>query len=71
MTSGQISNSAAVRNLFGTRDQFHGGQFIHRQGGGGAGSGGNESDGERQRKLRSLDHHSPPAVRPGGWGPLQ
>ena len=34
-------------------------------GGDGNGSGGNASDGEWQMKLRSLAHHSPPAVRPG------
>ena len=31
----------------------------------GDGSGGNASDGERQMKLCSLAHRSPPAVRPG------
>ena len=33
--------------------------------GGGDGSGGNVSDGERQMKLRSLAGCSPPAVWPG------
>ena len=37
---------AAVPNLFGTRDWFNGRQFFHGQWGGGAGSGGNASDGE-------------------------
>ena len=38
---------AAVPNLFGTRDRFHGRQFFHGPGNGGDGSGRNESDGEQ------------------------
>ena len=45
---------AAVPNLFGTRDRFHGRQFFHEWGGGARGSGSNASDGERQMKLQSL-----------------
>ena len=40
------SCKSAVPNIFGTRDRFHGRQFFHRLGGG-DGSGGNVSDGER------------------------
>ena len=55
----------AVPNIFGTRGQFHGRQFFHGLGvGGWVGSGGNASDGERQMKLRSPAHLSPPAVWP-------
>ena len=54
---------AAVPNLFGTRDWFHGRQYFHRLGVG-DGSGGNASDGGWQMKLCSLTHHSPPAVQP-------
>ena len=50
--------NAAVPNLFGTRDRFHGGQFFHGRGGAEGvawdGSGGNASGGEPQMKLRSL-----------------
>ena len=49
-----------VPNLFGTRDQFHGRQSVHRLGVrvGGEGSGGNVSDGEPQMKLpHSLSAH--------------
>ena len=63
-----VSVKAAVPNLFGTRGWFHGRQFFHRPGaerGQGGGSGGSVSDGERQMKLHSLAHRSPPAVWPG------
>ena len=61
-----IYSRTAVPNLSGTRDRFHGRQFFHGWvvGGRGDGSGGNESNGEWQMKLRSLAHHSPPAMQP-------
>ena len=58
--------TAAVPNLFGTRDWFHGRQFFHGQGWR-DGSGGNASDGEQQMKFRSFAHRSPPAVWPGSY----
>ena len=56
--------AAAVPSLSGIRDWFRGRQFFNGRSGGGDGSGSNGSDGERQMKLRSLDHPSAPAVRP-------
>ena len=47
------SPTAAVPNLFGTRDRFRGRQTFHGQGEG-DGSGNNASDGERQMKLHLL-----------------
>ena len=63
-----IYSSPAVPNLFDTRDQFCGRQFVPRGGGGGmvqAVMRAMGSDGERQMKLHWLTCRSPPAVRPG------
>ena len=58
----RVPYRTVVPNLFGTRDQFHGRQFLHGRGGSGGdasnGSGSNVSDGEQQMKLCSPAHHS-------------
>ena len=66
LTSMLKSFRPAVPNIFGTRNRFCGRQFFHGWGGGmvQAVMRVMGSDGEQQMKLRSLPHHSPPAVRP-------
>ena len=66
------SPRAAVPNLFGTRDWFHGRQFFYGGGGGERARGmvqavmqATGSDGEQQMKLWLLASCSPPAVWPG------
>ena len=68
------SNRLAVPNLFGTRDQFHGRQCIHRPGAG-------HGFGDAISALHLLCpffllllyrlHLGPSELDPRGWGPLQ